>query len=448
MFTRKRPSRVSAPELTLLESGSGSKTLALGMQWQPIVTAAGYAKTARASVLKSRGTHMVLTPSIYGYGRFSAKGPKRTDSIVSAAMLASQHTRDGLFGLKLPNGKIWFCATQNGKPTGTEQIFDFEHEAIDRLQSLQAGNEAMSIYTDLQTVNASFFTFADLILMPPANSAKVQFVSADSFISKLPLPAKMALVLFVIGSVGYQLYEQQIDDEKAARVRQLRAMLEEEGASLWKAQISKEMGRRAVNLDIKKFSDSFLPLPTLLQGWALQNAQCSSSFASGNKTWTCEAAYEAPKPLTGKTYAANASIVVPSGFDIEYLPTNALKLRWTTVHSAKTLTHEDLQPKDVHLVHTASIIQKKMNTLESVSDIKFSEMKFDALKRSDGLSLPRPSSIAPVLEATVVVRALLPAYKDLWGQLPVDWQTAKLSLVPGALRPDVILEMTGVIYAK
>ncbi|WP_194945295.1 type 4b pilus protein PilO2 [Limnohabitans sp. DM1] len=434
-----------APDLTLLEGSTGNKTLVLGLSWKAVVTAGTQSKTSRNAALKARATHMVVAPAILGLGRLTLK---RADNLVSAAMLAAQHARDGLFALRLPDERVWLCTVQNGKPSGAELIMDSIADAIERLRQIKDGGGALSVYSDLQHVpgGAELLAFADLMLIPPGTWARVQPVGAQSLFKRIPVPVQVALGLVVFGLLGYEVYLQQQQDDKVSQSQAKRLRQKEEGQQLWTAVIAKELGKRAHHLDIQKLFDSFLPLPVQLQGWALQNAQCASSFANETKSWSCEASYSAPEPTTGKFFAPNSKVNVPAGFEVEYLPTKALKLTWQVKHAATPISQDALETVNHHLVQTASIVQSNLSSLMSTSDIKFSAIQVQPPKSEDGLVIDMPVNAVLLQQANISLRARFQVFKEFVA-LPVDWQTARLTLNPGD-RPEIVLDMTGAIYAK
>lgn len=434
-----------APELTLLEGSTGNKTLVLGLSWKAVVTAGAQSKTSKNAAVKARATHMVVAPAILGLGRLSVK---RADNLVSAAMLAAQHARDGLFALRLPDERVWLCTVQNGKPSGAEQIMDSIAEAVERLRQIKDGGVNLPVHSDLPHVPGSteLLAFADLMLIPPGTWARVQPVVAQSILNRIPVPAQIALGLVVLGLFGYEVYLRQQQDDRASQSQAQKLRQKEDEQKLWTALIAKELGKRAQHLDIQKLFDSFQPLPVQLQGWVLQNAQCSSSFASETKTWSCEASYLAPEPTTGKSFAPNSKVNVPSGFDAEYLPTKALKLTWQVKHAATPISQDALETVNHHLVQTASTVQSHLSNLMSTSDIKFSAIQVQPPKSEDGRAIDMPANAVLLQQANLSLRARFQVFKE-FVSLPVDWQSARLTMNPGD-HPEIVLEMTGAIYAK
>jgi hypothetical protein len=456
---RPRPAPPShadqAPPLMLLSSADGQKVVALGLRWKAVITSDSKKADLLRDASKQRASHVVLAPFLMGMGRLNTPTAATDTAIYSAAiMAASTAQQDAVFALSLPDGRIWLCQIHSGRPSGQEELLSSSLQACRRVDELRRVQDALQIWTDIEDIaDRRPYTFDDLMLPPPGQSARVQAVAKESWLKRLPVSARLALALAVLaflameGQAWWQ-NSQRLEIQRLAQAAQ--AAKEDQARTLWQSRLDTYLAEQAQQLDLSTLRSSLDRLPVVWQGWRLQSAKCTSTALAldkSSKKWRCTAIYNTPDVKLGQAFDANKRLTVPTGFEADFLPTKEVHLRWHAQTPAVSLSAQTLPDRQEHLVGTASLLQMNMISLANPPEIRFAPIDLVQPRHTDGTPALLPGNLRLPVKATITFKAPAAIADALVDRLKADWNT--LTLTPaGEKLTGVDMEWTGVLHAK
>lgn len=454
---RPRPAQAShadlAPPLMLLSSADGQKVVALGLRWKAVITSDSKKADLLREASKQHASHVVLAPFLMGMGRLDTPTAATDTAIYSAAMMAaSTAQQDGAFALSLPDGRVWLCQIHSGRPSGQEELLSSSLEACRRVDELRLLQDALQIWTDIEDIAGRRpYTFDDLMLPPPGQSARVQAVAKESWLKRLPVSARLALALATLaflameGQAWWQ-NTQRLEIQRLAQAAE--AAKEGQALALWQSKLNNYLAEQAQQLDLSPLRSSLDRLPVVWQGWRLQSAKCTSAaLDKTSKNWRCTAIYNTPDVKLGQAFDANKRLAVPAGFEANFLPTKEVHLHWQAQTPAVALSAQTLPDRQEHLVGTASLLQMNMISLANPPEIKFTPIDLVQPRHTDGTPALLPANLRPPVKATITFKAPAAIADALVERLKADWNA--LTLTPaGENLTGVDMEWTGVLHAK
>lgn len=443
-----------APALMLLASASGQRVLALGFRWRAVITSDSKKPDLMREASKLRASHVVLAPFLMGLGRLAQPvAPGEAASVFSAAMLAAATVQqDAVFALSLPDGRIWVCQTNAGRPSGQEELLASSVEASRRVAELRALQDHLQIWTDIEDIaDRRPYSFEDLMLPPPSPAARVEVVSKDSLLRRLPPSVRMALGLGLVALVATEAQQwwqdtKRLQEQRTAQA--LEAAKVEQSRALWQSQVSAYLAGQSLQVDLSALRASLDRVPVIWQGWRLQSAKCTSAaLAQAAKKWSCTALYTTPDVKLGQAFDANKQLTVPTGFEADFIPTKEVHLRWVVQTPVIALSAQSLPDKQEHLIGTASLLQMNMAGLANPPELKFAPVDLVQPRHADGAPVLMPTDLRLPVKASITFKAPAAIADALTAGLKADWQS--LILTPaGEKFSGVDIEWTGVVHAK
>jgi len=451
------PTSSLAPDIMLLASANGQRMLALGLRWRAVITSDSKKRDLLRQASRDKATHVVLAPFLMGQGRMG-KGkidsPKGTDLAIYAAGLiaASTAQQDAVFALTLPDGRIWVCQTGGGRPIGQEELMPSAVDASVRVASLRSLNEQLQAWTDIEAVPSRRpYSFEDLMLPPPSPAARVEVVGKDSLLRRLPPSVRMVLGLGLVALVATEAQQwwqdtKRLQEQRTAQA--LEAAKVEQSRALWQSQVSAYLAGQSLQVDLSALRASLDRVPVIWQGWRLQSAKCTSAApAQAAKKWACTALYTTPDVKLGQAFDANKRLVVPAGFEADFIPTKEVHLRWVVQTPVIALSAQSLPDKQEHLIGTASLLQMNMAGLANPPELRFAPVDLVQPRHADGAPVLMPADLRLPVKAIITFKGPAAIADALTAGLKADWQS--LSLTPaGEKFSGVDIEWTGVVHAK
>lgn len=448
-----------APLIVLLTSDDGARSFALGLRWRAVVTSRSKSHDLMQEAAKEQASHVAMAPFLMGTGNLLSPPKDKSVSFFAAAMVAAQNTQqsDALFALKLPDGRVWLARISDAHPSGQEEILS-ELEAAQRIHSLRLIDVGLQVWTDIEGIaKASPYSFNDLMVLPPPATARMHQVHVQSFLHRMPTSARWIGGLVIVGLLGMQgmdwwqntqriEIQQRLASQQTARVDEIR--------QAWQGQIAANLATRAAQVDLAPLRASIDKLPVILQGWRLQTAKCASDYKAQAKTWHCTAVYNTPDIQLGGKFDPNKQLAAPSGFEIDYLPTKEIHLRWSIQTPATALTQSNLPDRASHLIGTASLLQMNLQGLHAAPEIKFSPIKLLQPQLADGTTAPMPSDLQLPQQAQINLKAPLSTADAVVPRISADWTALTLTpILPNAgtftgAQFGLDIEWMGILHAK
>ena len=454
----RRTSSTRSPAIVLLTSDDGSRSFALGLRWRAVVTSKSKAHDLMREAAKEHASHVAMAPFLMGTGRLLSPPPEKLVHFFAAAQVAAQNTQqsDAVFALKLPDSRVWIARISDASPSGQEEILS-EVEAAERIHTLRSIDAGLQVWTAIDGIaQTNPYSFNDLMLLPPPASARMQPVQDQSFLQRMPASVQWTGGLVIVGLLGMQGMDWWQNTQRTDALQQLAAKQADrvdEIRQAWQGQIAANLATRAAQVDVGPLRASIDQLPVVLQGWRLQNAKCASDFKAQAKTWHCTAVYNTPDIQLGGKFDPNKQLTAPSGFEIDYLPTKEIHLRWSVQTPATALTLSNLPDRASHLIGTASLLQVNLGGLHAAPEIKFAPIKLIQPQLSDGSTAPMPSDLRLPQQAQITLKAPLSTADAVVPRIAADWAALTLTpILPSASTTGgqygLDIEWTGILHAK
>lgn len=492
---KKKPPRaglVPAPQITLVTDPQRGLTMALGLSWRAIISTGQNPGVALAK--QAKASHYALARAVVGVGRVA--DPKRFNALLKSGQLAGEgiycaalmagqaHKSNGIYALSVPGGReVWLCVLRQGEPSGQEEIASDSAAAAERLRLLASQNERFTVYTDLEgtgvTESVQTYRFADLLVLPPQSRARLVAVPTASLVGSIPKPVLVATALALTGLVAQRAWQEWQDwDKQQKRLLADASRTSEDAGQLWRLALQMELATRAApsNTSWQALQASVGKLPAHWLGWQLKTVQCTSTLSAAAagaaptpiKLWACTASYGAPELAAlaksaasgmGTSMGTNQDLKASAlpGYELEYLPTRAVNLRWTLKVTVATPDGAKLPERQTHLVETASVLQGAMATLSQAPEMRFTPLALGQppKRASDGTAVPMPAGFKWPAESVLNLKAPLRSIEQLLGSrgLVADWRSVTVSYTPlgdSVVSPKtsaVMVDLMGALYA-
>lgn len=444
--------RRAARELLILQddTGTGVRDIAVGLVWRPLMMANG-ARQAAAMAKEAKATHYVILPSkTIGYGivpkRKSEKSKASAPATpVAALAIGRLGSANALLAIDIGQGETWICILRNQRPEGAEEILRSDPadpgSVVQRVNDIRRvpGNDDLQVHSDVvlsRIPDAKHLSMADLTSQPSMPGGQLQAVAAGGGSGTIPKPILIGTVLVGAAYIGNYLYT-SAEAEQAAAGKQAELadlMRSEDPATAWKAALAAmPKGRNQPNVStLVMLSEKMATTPVNWLGWELKQISCiSSERKETGQPWTCQAGYE---PSVKGKYATNLELskAVPSGMQVEFLPTTRANLSWSFESKTDALDSASLPHVERSLVDTASSLQILQSALTEPPTYAFTPIKGIVAPTSRvGQAIERPKDLVLPQEARLVINGPLRVIGALI-QSPIlaDWKTLTVTFKP------------------
>lgn len=455
----------SAPAIALLENDTLTRTLALGLRWQAIVTTQRRGgRDAEVLAHVAGASHFVgAVKGLVGFGVLtkdatSLKAAER-NAPLAAGLLAAQQSADGVFALTLPDQRVWWVVLHGGRPTGAEELLT-QAEVMQRLPQVEVG---VPIWTDLTLPPTCrdagrVYSFLDLMQLPATPQARVVPVPPQVFWARIPRFWRLVGVgglALLGGSQAWEMWQSQRRDELLAQMQ--REAAQREAAALDElANTRRELlASLRLDRDVSTLRERINELPFQLHGWQLQSVVCEAAQqpTEGQKGWTCVASYGV-QSTSGFMPFSSLARQVPDWAGLEMRPTRQFDLHFVGSTIATPLTDDTLPTVAQHMEGVVSTLQQHLVHLPDVNEIRFEPMPIAVPRGVDGAQIPLPDHFKVPKRAELILSARIAVLDGLMHRLPpgaIDWRELRIqvptspSAAPSA--EDITMTFKGAIYA-
>ena len=446
------------PVPTLLDQTTGlvpdGTCFVAGLSWK-VLLGLNPEKMALAESKKAKASHYVYSDKSGNVGYTKIKAVEKNTKYVSMARLfaASNPSSTVFLALSINEQQTWVCAVSNGSVLTGYDIVTSDHDVVEQLKNAIAKRFSEALFWgDISDIGLepsfNWESLTDSLTNPQrVNSATLRTLDGGlaAFLASIPASVIWMVSISVLGSIGWKLVVPMAKKYIASR----QVVVVEDPEALWWQALEDHFKAMRISApgSLQQLAQSIEGMPTLIDGWRLQNMSCAWTA----KAWKCFAKYQASSRHQTNDGFNSAT---PADWILSWDFLNGVTAAFDFPVIANSIDQKTMRSIGYQELKTASQMQASRPFFNDSSKPleKFSPIKIAPPKFAKGEPVPIPPALKLPLVGAVTLLTPLRTISIMDWVDEISWKKVSISFnlkkTPGKNDSIVMLDLNGEIYAK